>query len=78
MFDEFERVMLTTDLPDRGLREGATGTIVDVHRNPDAYMVEFTANGETIAVVAVNADQVRRVTGSKRPMPRRAGNVAAR
>ena len=78
MLAEFERVMLTTDLPDHGLREGATGTIVDVHHNPDAYLVEFTADGTTVAVVAVRADQVQRLRDAGRMRNRRAGNVAAR
>lgn len=72
MLDEFERVMLTTDLPDCGLREGATGTIVDVHHNPDTYLVEFTHDGKTIGVVAVKADQVRRINTRAR------GSMAAR
>ena len=61
MMNEFDRVALIADMPERGLHKGATGTIVDVHRNPEAYLIEFTANGETIAVVSVNANQVERI-----------------
>jgi hypothetical protein len=74
MLSEFERVRLVTDLPRNGLTRGATGTIVDIHHNPDAYMVEFTEGGKTVAVVAVNADQVERLHQEGRG----ARNIAAR
>lgn len=77
MLEEFSRVALTSDMPERGLRVGATGTIVDVHTNPDAYMVEFTANGRTLAIVAVRPDQVRQLTRNERAAARHRG-IAAR
>jgi hypothetical protein len=57
---EFERAVLTTDLPDHGLQAGDVGTVVDVLGDGQAYLVEFfTLDGETIDVVMVEADQVR-------------------
>lgn len=62
MIAELESVVLTTDLPDNGLEAGDIGTIVLVHDSGKGYEVEFvTLEGETIAVVTVLANQVRRV-----------------
>jgi len=64
-FQELQRVVLTTDLPDHGLAEGDVGTVVDVYAGGEGYEVEFlTLTGETIGVVTVTADQVRAVSGS--------------
>lgn len=54
-------VELVVDMPDRGLRVGALGTIVDVYEDPRlAYEVEFDDGaGYTIAIFAVEPDQVR-------------------
>jgi hypothetical protein len=61
-FDEQQLVILTTDLPDQRLKAGDIGTVVLVHGQDAGYEVEFMAlNGETLAVVSVHADQVRRV-----------------
>lgn len=61
-FTELQTVVLTTDLPDNGLEAGDIGTIVLVHDGGKGYEVEFvTLGGETIAVVTVLANQVRRV-----------------
>jgi len=42
MIKELDSVVLTTDLPDLGLRQGDLGTVVLVHREGGAYEVEFT------------------------------------
>ena len=59
MIGETEVVVLTVDLPAYGLKSGDVGTITMVHGRT-GYEVEFmTLDGETIAVVSVDATQVR-------------------
>jgi hypothetical protein len=60
MIEELDRVVLTTDLPDYGLKKGDIGTVVLVHQNSSGYEVEFvTLGGETVAVVSLFAAQLR-------------------
>ncbi len=62
MIRELDTVVLTTDLPEYGLRAGDIGTVVLVHRGGAGYEVEFmTMGGETITVVSLHASQVRPV-----------------
>ncbi len=62
MMEELDRVVLTVDLPEHGLRRGDVGTVVLVHRGGEGYEVEFvTLTGDTLAVVSVYAEQVRPV-----------------
>ena len=62
MIQELESIVLTTDVPERGLKQGDIGTVVLVHRGGEGYEVEFTAlDGETIAVVTLLASQARPV-----------------
>lgn len=59
---EFDSVVLTTDLPEHGLKSGDIGTIVLVHEGGTGYEVEFmTLDGETVAVVSLFPSQVRPV-----------------
>jgi hypothetical protein len=59
---EHEVAILRSDLPAHGLVAGDVGTVVFVHHGGKAYEVEFaTANGRTIAVETLAADQVQRV-----------------
>jgi hypothetical protein len=61
MVNELESVILTTDLPEHGLQKGDIGTVVLVHGSA-GYEVEFmTLDGETLAVVSLTPDQIRRV-----------------
>lgn len=63
MLKEFDRVVLTDDLPDDELEAGDVGVIVFVHRGGEAYEVEFvTLDGNTIAVTTAYASQVRPIT----------------
>ncbi len=63
MINEHEQVVLTVDLPQYRLKAGDIGAIVHVYRTSKAYEIEFfTAEGETLDVVTVEADQVRPVT----------------
>ena len=60
----FQRVVLTRDLPEQGLRAGDVGVIVEHYAArpgvPEGYELEFfTATGKTIALVSVPATAVR-------------------
>jgi hypothetical protein len=66
MIEELASVVLTTDLPERGLRAGDIGTVVFVHQGGQGFTVEFvTLSGATIAVVTVAADQVRPIRANE-------------
>ena len=61
MINEFDSVVLTTDLPECRLRKGDIGTVVMLHGDR-GYEVEFVAlDGETLAVVALERSQVRAI-----------------
>ena len=63
MIKEHENVVLRTDLPQEGLTAGDIGTVVHVHNGAAAYEVEFmTLQGKTIAVVTLEASQVRPIS----------------
>lgn len=62
MIQELDLVALLTDRPAVGLRRGDVGTIVHIYSSNDLYEVEFiNANGDTVAVETLNADEVRAV-----------------
>lgn len=62
MIAELDLVALLTDLPALKLCRGDVGTVVYIYGGVDLYEVEFTnANGETIGVETLNADEVRAV-----------------
>lgn len=64
MFQEHERAVLTIDLPEHRLVAGDVGTVVHVYPDGAAYEVEFfTLDGQTLAVVTLEAAQIRRGTG---------------
>jgi hypothetical protein len=51
-------VALTEDLPDRRLRRGQVGTVVEL-LDPGVFEVEFTDNdGRAYAILAVKEDQL--------------------
>jgi hypothetical protein len=45
-FRDLEAVRLVADLPEHGLKGGEVGTIVHVFETADAYLVEFTNDGD--------------------------------
>ncbi len=56
-----DTVVLDRDLPERGLRKGDLGAVVQVYE-PDGLEVEFvTASGRTEALVTLNVGDVRPV-----------------
>ena len=60
MIEELEQCVLTTDLPEYGLKQGDIGTVVMVHQKGRGYEVEFiTLDGETVAIVSLLAGQLR-------------------
>lgn len=62
MIKEHERIVLKASIPTEGLEAGDVGTVVHIYRDGHAYEVEFTLlNGDTAAVVTVEAGQVRPV-----------------
>jgi hypothetical protein len=59
MIKEHDRVVLTKAIPDQGLTAGDVGTVVQVHKNGEAFEVEFlTLYGETVAIATLAATQV--------------------
>lgn len=59
---ELERVALTQDLPEHGLKIGDIGMIVHIYGEHRGYEVEFvTLNGELVALVSVYPDQIRQL-----------------
>ena len=62
MIKEHDRIVLKTDFAAEGLEAGDVGTVVHIYNDGLAYEVEFTTlNGDTAAVVTVEAAQVRPV-----------------
>ena len=60
MIPEHQRAILTVDLPENNLQAGDMGTVVHIYDDQQAYEVEFfTAAGQTLDVVTVEASQVR-------------------
>jgi len=57
-FELLDTVVLSEDLPDKGLRCGDVGAIVEVYPG-DRYDVEFvTGAGKTLALLTLSAHQV--------------------
>jgi len=62
MIKEHDRVVLTKAIPEQGLTAGDVGTVVHVHKNGEAFEVEFlTLHGETVALATLEVSQVRPV-----------------
>jgi len=62
MIKELERVALTVDLPEHSLKAGDMGTVVDITPDGAQYTIEFlTLGGNTLAVVPVTPEQVRKL-----------------
>lgn len=60
MIEELQRVALAVDLPEEGLKRGDVGTVVMIYEEGRGFEVEFvTFSGATVAVVTLEASQVR-------------------
>lgn len=70
-FELYNDVILTRDVPEKGLRAGDVGTVVDRHVVPDVaeegYSLEFfDMTGNTVAVVTLPASALRVPTPADR------------
>jgi hypothetical protein len=62
MIKDHDRIVLTSDIPSEGLKAGDVDTVIHIHREREAYEVEFlTLDGQTVAVITVLASQLRSV-----------------
>ena len=60
MIEEHSSVVSTEPLPAAGLEAGDVGVVVHVHRNGEAFEVEFmTLDGNTLTVETLTAKQIR-------------------
>lgn len=60
MIAEYERVILTKDIPKADLKAGDVGVVVEIYNDGEGYEVEFFAsNGDTVAVETLSANEVR-------------------
>ena len=60
MIEEHASVVLTEALPSAGLEAGDVGVVVHVHRDGDAFEVEFmTLDGNTLTIETLTARQIR-------------------
>ena len=68
MFKEHEQIVLTADVVgDEGeeLKSGDVGTIIHIHPNEEAFVVEFLSlDGDTVAIATVLPSQARPVTNA--------------
>ena len=69
-FAPFQRVVLTTDVPEDRLRAGDVGVVVEHYHPrgdaPEGYEVEFfSATGETVAVVSLPATSLRAASATE-------------
>lgn len=63
---ELDLVTLRADLPQHKLVAGDVGTLVTVYRDGEAYEVELVAaDGQTLALETLRADQVQPVAGRR-------------
>jgi len=54
---------LLKDLPEDGLQAGDVGTVIHIHRQGEAFEVEFmTLDGGTVAVITLLSSQIRAVS----------------
>ncbi len=60
MIEENASVVLTERLPAVGLEVGDVGVVVHVHRNGEAFEVEFmTLDGNTMTIETLTTKQIR-------------------
>jgi hypothetical protein len=70
MIAEHALATLSKDFPEWGLHAGDGGSVVHVHDQGKAYENEFIdVRGITVAVLAVDAADLREVSRDERPIP---------
>jgi hypothetical protein len=62
-FEMFSRVVLSTDVPEHGLRRGDLATIVEFHpgvpgQEPGYSLEVFNAVGDTVAVITLGESEI--------------------
>jgi hypothetical protein len=71
MIKEHDRIVLACDVEAEGLTVGDIGTVIHVYSEGAAFEVEFVAlDGQTAAVVTLDADKVRPVRAGEIPHAR--------
>lgn len=66
MIKELDTVVLTRDLPEYGLKKGDIGAVIHSYEDSKAFEVEFiTGQGNTIAVLTLEAENVRLMQGKE-------------
>ena len=58
---ELECVVLTRDIPERGLRAGDIGTVVQVYCGDEVEVEFIRASGETQALITLTVGDVRKI-----------------
>jgi hypothetical protein len=68
-FKRFERIALSRDIPEKGLKKGDIATIIEYHQvanGEDGYTLElFNALGDPIAVLTVGATALQPLTANE-------------
>jgi len=63
LIKEHDSVVLSRPLPEHGLQIGEVGAVVFVHRNSEAYEVEFVAgDGKTVGFVTLKQENICRLS----------------
>jgi hypothetical protein len=69
---ELERVALTEDLPEHGLKVGDIGMVVHIYGAHKGYVVEFvTLSGALVALVSLYPSQIRQLESDEIASARR-------
>lgn len=64
MIEELDTVVLLRDVEAHGLERGDIGAVVHAYKEGEAFEVEFvTGEGETVAVLTLRQEDVRRMEG---------------
>ena len=62
MINEFDKIVLTEDVPSLGLVHGDIGTVVMIHQEGLGFEVEFiTLDGESLGIETLLNTQVREI-----------------
>ena len=66
MIEELDTVVLSRDIPKHSLKQGDIGAVVHSYKEGKAFEVEFiTGQGDTVAVVTLNSEDVRLMQGKE-------------
>lgn len=77
MIAEHSLVVLDCDPPNDRLNRGDVGTVVHVYKGGRGYEVEFVdGGGQTVALVTVNAEDIRRIESGELLHIRRTAKTA--